>query len=126
MRRLYFEIPYKIKEGISDSELLELHKRYWTFISENGLDYKPDIFCENGKYAGIMNSCFLCEYAFRQRCRARLKRSPCFYCPVKSFRSNHCEYYPSPYNEWATTEDSNKREYLALQIAYLEMDVAES
>ena len=122
MKRLYFKIPYETKKNISDSKLLELHKQYWTFISENRLDYKPDILLINCKYAGITNSCFLCEYAFRQGMKDICGHPVCFHCPVKEFRAGHCEWSPSPYKDWCTEEDPDKCKYWALQIANLEME----
>lgn len=67
MELLCFEIPYENKEKISDSKLLELHKKYWTFIAENKANYKPEITLNNGNSADIINSCFLCEYARRKK-----------------------------------------------------------
>lgn len=128
-----FVMLYASSDRISNRELLDLHRLYWTFIAEKGLDYKPDIQYKDGPFADIYSSCFLCEYAgyahLNHDKEYRGFDSVCWYCPHKTFRKSKegkgslCITNPlSIYVRWKNESDIEARRKLAYEIANLELE----
>lgn len=116
-----FMIPYDTIKEIPLSEYKNLHKKYWTFIANNHLDYKPCIVGKHKNRLFVKLTCFACQYA-----RYGFKKH---ICPIKCFRNKdgHCGCCSGTlYKKWLRSsmldKCQEKADEIALQIANLEWE----
>lgn len=78
---------------------VEMHRKYWSCIAENGLERKPDIVYEDGESADIFADCFLCEYTLNYL-SSLPAGSRCRYCPANIGNDSPTACLDGLYFDW--------------------------
>lgn len=112
-----FQINYTSLQDINDVELINLHRKYWKFIADRCLTYKPAITNIDGEIIYVNNRCFLCEFDSRNSCGYDNFISKCDYCPADFIQGHGC--LGGLYNYWKKQHGGlwANRKYAALKIA---------
>lgn len=114
-----FYIPYASIDEIPLEEFKNLHKKYWRFIADWRLIFKPVICSSITKKRISASKCFACMYAQMLQNINNYEDCACYYCPLEKYCTDIPEYMSwdkiAKYSNYFTAP--NSLPCLALQVA---------